>query len=110
MEQVIGPQKLALKRAAFATSTVITCPVSNTPITWDEASVDHDAPWPLSRIIAEWPRLSTVETLDRGFYREFTPDDARDFLAFHDARARLRVVSKAVNSANAHNRPYPEKN
>ena len=63
--------------------------------------LDHAPPWPFSRILTTWlaglgrePRYLKLEAGTR-----FDADDELEFLAFHDARANLRLVPAAVNVA-----------
>lgn len=102
---VIEPERLACKNAAFNSPPVF-CAATNVELTWETAHVDHDAPWPFRKILAAW--LETLPEppvlIDRKVYWEMQPEDAASFRAFHNARARLRVIHIKENIADRHNR------
>jgi hypothetical protein len=98
--RAIHPTRARYKESHFAGEDTAICEVSGRTITWDEADVHHDGDWSFDRILIEW-----MKTLDRppdvidvaGIIRELSPADAKDFIAFHDARATLLVVDRRVH-------------
>jgi Protein of unknown function (DUF3223) len=86
------------KRARFNGGDTTPCELTGAVLSWDNAVVDHGPPWPFRRILNDWisPR-GYPQLIDRGLYRELAASDAADFVPFHNARARLRVIDKVQN-------------
>jgi hypothetical protein len=97
---------LAFKNEAFAAASILPCAVTGVPVGPDSCHIDHAPPWTFDRIASEFAlgysedeiRAMVRPTAD-GESRTVFADDATTsaFLAFHDARAVLRVVSIEVN-------------
>jgi hypothetical protein len=80
------------------------CAATGRPLRGRDAQVDHDDPWPFARIVDEW--LGTLPAPPvlapdpaTGIDRIASPILASSFRRFHDERAVLRVVHKAVNNS-----------
>lgn len=103
----------AFMRGQFAESCngVVVCGLTGAPITQPEAHVDHDDPSFASiilsfRVSKGWESLVPPGVLTAGADAQTTTTfvDAADeaaFRAFHQERARLRVVSATANLARA---------
>lgn len=90
----------AFKTDAFSRQEPHSCAASGRLITFDEAHVDHAPPWPfvaiLRAFVAEFgaPAVVAVEPWGSDFA---DPADKARFLAFHHARAVLRILDGKVN-------------
>lgn len=92
--------------AEQATGGRLECPITGALFTRSEAHVDHDDPWPMKAIVAQFIRdegLDVTAIEYGGFEHGSTRITLRDaslidrFRAFHDSIARLRVVSATGN-------------
>jgi Protein of unknown function (DUF3223) len=94
----VAPGIIVHKRTRFDGAMVIRCEETGEPITSEEAEVDHASPWPFRRILQEFVKQYGVRPIvDRGLSRVFASErDSELFRAFHDARARLRIVRNTV--------------
>lgn len=65
-----------------------------------DAHVDHAPPWQFRVIVAEWLKTHDLPTTlphPDGVGRVLLEEEAEEFLAFHNERAVLRLVSKREN-------------
>jgi Protein of unknown function (DUF3223) len=67
---------------------------------FSDSHIDHAPPWPLKRIVEEFAqivgygvKMHDYTSVDWGF----PPDVEKQFRDFHDARAKLRVISAKEN-------------
>lgn len=101
---------LAFKQAAFEAHAnefnEIRCAVSGELVAWDEAHVDHAPPWTFRAIADAFIRGSDIDvsvvslagSADNECQHRFADMKlAERFRSFHNERACLRVVTKAVN-------------
>lgn len=97
---------LAFKNEAFAVASILPCAVTGEPVGPDGCHIDHAPPWTFDRIASEFAlgysddeiRAMVRPTTDGESRTVFAdPETAAAFLAFHDSRAVLRVVSIRVN-------------
>ena len=95
----VWPGIVAYKRQRFGNSDAIPCDETGALVSFADADVDHDAPWPFSRILREFftgrPKPQLRDEQVRMVFA--CPDLAAEFIAFHDERARLRIVERKVN-------------
>jgi hypothetical protein len=64
----------------------------------DNQAVDHAPPWPFSRIIDAWLETHEPVIEEMAAGDQLAPASERSFLHFHDARAKLRIVDRDLNS------------
>ena len=95
---------ISFKTQAFAGGMYVPCVETGVALTWQTAHVDHDVT-PFVRIADEWLKAASPDLLEiapdvpgviTGW--RFLIDEAKaSFKAFHDERARLRIVSPFTN-------------
>ncbi len=88
------------KAAYFNGRGEAACEATGQPVAWSDAHVDRAGEWPFRRIAADWiaARGGLPLTKEDGMSQVLACEaDARSFRAFHDERARLRVVHRIVN-------------
>jgi hypothetical protein len=102
--RAIDAQVIVVKRAAFALTDTVTCPITGEPITWETAHVDHEPPRTFAALLAEYcaERAIDLDTIDlyeskSGIGKLLPPAIAQDWAAWHQERARLRVISAEAN-------------
>jgi len=101
---------LEFKRSAFDAQAneynEIRCAVSGVMVAWDEAHVDHAPPWTFKAIVDAFVDELAIDVsavqlagrADNEFQRRFVDAElAARFRRFHNARARLRIVTQATN-------------
>jgi hypothetical protein len=103
----VGDRIAGFKAARFGDLTSIQCEVTGAAVTWDSCHVDHAPPWTFEAIVSDFVNGSEFKharvfaiapTRDLDTVTRFANEsDAAAFLAFHDARAVLRIVSKHTN-------------
>lgn len=102
--RAIDDQVLIVKQAAFYDSETIICPVTNEAITWDAAHVDHEPPRTFAALLTEYciDRSINLDDLElfeprSGIGKLLPPAIEQDWAAWHEERARLRVISAEAN-------------
>lgn len=99
--RAVGDAVLAFKNSAFAAGPV-RCAATGVILEWGDAHVHHAGEWPFSPIVREWVAarggLDAIVLIDMRIWKELSPDDRASFVAFHDARAVLRIIHKRENS------------
>lgn len=102
--RAIDDQTLAVKKVAFRDSEVLICPVTDEPITWETAHVDHEPPLTFAALLADYCGergidLNTIELYEprSGIGKLLPPDIEMDWADWHRARACLRVISADAN-------------
>ena len=102
----VKPYTQAFADRKFADSTFMICPINKSTFRRTEAHVDHDDPWPFSKIVEEFVRAErlNLETVAYDGFEDGSSfvtlrdaDLAARFVAFHEKVATLRVVSAAGN-------------
>lgn len=97
--EAVQESVFAYKSARFAEAAI--CEVTGRALTWAEAHVDHDDPWPFRRILSEWEAGQNGQEVafrDDGMTFAFRDQDMRAaFRRFHDDRAVLKLVHRDVN-------------
>jgi hypothetical protein len=95
---------LSFKRSMFTPFDVVFCPVTGEDLVWDTAHVDHAPPYTFDAIAREFAATrkditDDVEPSHDGDLTTYFKDaeTARVFREFHNARAKLRVVSIKAN-------------
>lgn len=96
----VYPGMHSFKMQHFGTADTAPCAISGEPIPFKDAHVDHAPPWQFAKIVQAFAQEHGVpEVVDQDGVRiVFANDqDAERFVAFHDERASLRVVSAKIN-------------
>lgn len=97
----IAERVAGFKSARFGSMPAIQCDVTGEAVTWDTCQVDHAPPWTFEAIVDAFQRgraFRIEPTRDLDTVTRFAqPSDAAAFLAFHDACAVLRIVTRAAN-------------
>jgi hypothetical protein len=94
----VVPTTQAYKDRRFGGGPIAICDVTGQILGWDDAVVDHAPPWPFRRILNDWlSERGVPPVIEQRYHFEFAPDDAAAFRAFHDERARLRLIDKDEN-------------
>ena len=98
----VAPLMHQFKMSRFGSAGAINCEISGERISWDDAHVDHAAPWPFSRIVSEFARQCGVPAIhdEDGLRTVFTLQaDAERFVTFHNDIAVLQVICRRLNMA-----------
>lgn len=102
--RAIDEQVIAVKKAAFYDSSVLYCPITDEPITWETAHVDHEPPLTFAALLTEYCALRgiDIDTIDlyepkTGIGKLLPPYIELDWAEWHRARACLRVISADAN-------------
>lgn len=102
--RAIDTQVIAVKRDTFGPYDVLTCPITGEPMSWDTAHVDHEPPLTFAALLAEYCELRGVDldTLElfeprSGIGKILPIAIEQDWAAWHEARAKLRVISAEAN-------------
>jgi hypothetical protein len=102
--RAIDKQVIRVKTAAFDTVSLVYCPVTGDPITWDTAHVDHEPPLTFAALLAEYCALrgvdlDTIELYEpkSGIGKILPPHIEVDWSIWHEERAQLRVISAEAN-------------
>lgn len=106
----IVPDVLAFKQRFYDanrdSSNSVQCELSGVMVHWNEAHIDHAAPWTFQAIVEEFlsecgKPLDQIEVggdEDGAFQNYFVdPSFAERFRVFHNEKASLRVLSKTAN-------------
>ena len=103
----VAPAILAFKQEQFRQSPTHLCPISGESLTWDNVHVDHAPPLFFSEIVRQFIKeydisICKIKIGGRGRDGETTVyfEDAhiaKQFVAFHDERAALRLLSPRAN-------------
>lgn len=96
----IAPAVHEFKQKQFNGADYAECAVTAERVGFREAHVDHAPPWQFSRIVTDFVHHHGIPPLhdEEGLRTVFSDQaDSERFVAFHDARAVLRVVSAKAN-------------
>lgn len=100
----IVDQVLAVKKKAFVNKVTITCPVTNTSITWDECHIDHEPPATFEVLVDRFlanrnisPEAIQIAKFGMGRFAFIDRELASAWQHFHKQHAILRAVSKRAN-------------
>lgn len=102
--RAIDDQVLLIKKEAFHETGSIICLVTGEMIIWETAHVDHEPPLTFASLLTEYCTLrgidlDTIELYESksGIGKLLPPDIERDWAEWHQAHARLRVISADAN-------------
>lgn len=108
--QVVLDDILAFKRTVFDAEAnecnEVSCAATGMLVGWNEAHIDHAPPWTFKAIVDAFIDETGVDvgavhltgSADNECQQRFADSELTErFRTFHNARARLRVVTKAAN-------------
>ena len=103
--RAIDPQVNAVKQSVFyRDGLVLPCPITNEPMTWETAHVDHIPPHTFAALLTTFLDLSRLTFDDialieplNGIGKLLPPTIEAQWVVWHGAHARLRVISADAN-------------
>lgn len=88
------------KQMRFKQNDTILDDMTNLPLHFKDAHVDHASPNTFRQILLDYvTEYGELHVYDCGLYREFSPADAAKFRTFHDRRATLRIIRNGDNTS-----------
>jgi hypothetical protein len=110
LRHAVADQVIAFQRAAFAKAAPPVCPYANAVLSVSTAHVDHAPPETFFALATRWmaenglsiTTVPLVDNADNQWVRTMRDEgQRRSWSIFHQANARLRIISRGANLSQA---------